>query len=109
MAHTDTKWMQVSSLSGHGLTVARVEDDFSFNCSHFTPHMLTFTNHDFELKPLKETVVNIDYRHAGIGSNSCGPELDNRWKLNQENMVLKFRLIPSNINDIDPFEEIKRK
>ena len=109
MAHTDTKWMQVSSLSGHGLTVARVEDDFSFNCSHFTPHMLTFTNHDFELKPLKETVVNIDYRHAGIGSNSCGPELDNRFKLIQENMVLKFRLIPCNINNIDPFEEIKRK
>jgi beta-galactosidase len=109
MAHTDTKWMQVSSLSGHGLTVARVEDDFSFNCSHYTPHMLTFTNHDFELTPLKETVVNIDYRHAGIGSNSWGPDLDKRWKLTEENMILKFRLIPCNTNNIDPFEEIKRK
>ena len=109
MAHADTKWMQVGSLSGHGFTVARTENDFSFNCSHFTPHMLTFTNHNFELKPLKETVVNIDFRHAGIGSNSCGPELDNRWKLNEENMVLKFRLIPSNMNSIDPFEEIKKK
>ena len=109
MAHTDTKWMQVGSVGGHGFTVARTESDFSFNCSHFTPHMLTFTSHNFELKPLKETVVNIDYRHAGIGSNSCGPELDNKWKLIQENMVLNFRLIPSNVNDIDPFEEIKRK
>ncbi len=109
MAHTDTKWMQVASLSGHGVTVARTENDFSFNCSHFTHHMLTFTNHSFELKPTPETVVHIDYRHAGIGSNSCGPELDNKWKLNEKNMVLKFRLIPSNINNIDPFEEIKRK
>lgn len=109
MAHTDTKWMQVGSLSGHGITVARVEDDFSFNCSHYTPLMLTFTGHDFELNPLKATVVNIDYRHAGIGSASCGPELDNKWKLNDENMVLKFRLIPCNINDIDPFDEIKKK
>ena len=109
MAHTDTKWMQVGSVGGHGFTVARTENDFSFNCSHFTPHMLTFTGHNFELKPLKETVVNIDYRHAGIGSNSCGPELDNKWKLIQENMVLNFRLIPSNINDVDPFEEIKKK
>ena len=109
MAHADTKWMQVGSLSGHGFAVARTENDFSFNCSHFTPHMLTFTNHNFELKPLKETVVNIDFRHAGIGSNSCGPELDNRWKLNEENMVLKFRLIPSNMNSIDPFDEIKKK
>ena len=109
MAHTDTKWMQVSSLSGHGFTVARSEKDISFNCSHFTPHMLTFTNHNFELKPLKETVVNIDYRHAGIGSQSCGPELDNKFKLSDKNIVLKFRLIPSNVNGIDPFEEIKRK
>ena len=109
MAHTDTKWMQVSSLTGHGVTVARTEGDFSFNCSHYTSHMLTFTGHHYELKPLKETVVNIDYRHAGIGSNSCGPELDNRWKLNDERMVLNFRLIPSNVNNIDPFEEIKKK
>ena len=109
MAHADTKWMQVGSLTGHGITVVRTDDDFSFNCSHYTPLMLTFTNHDFELQPLKDTVVNIDYRHAGIGSNSCGPELDNKWKLIDDNMVLKFRLIPSNINDIDPFEEIKKK
>ena len=109
MAHADTKWMQVGSLTGHGITVVRTDDDFSFNCSHYTPLMLTFTDHDFELQPLKDTVVNIDYRHAGIGSNSCGPELDNKWKLIDDNMVLKFRLIPSNINDIDPFEEIKKK
>ena len=109
MAHTDTKWMQVGSLTGHGLTVARTEGDFSFNCSHFTPHMLTSIIHDYDLKPLKETVVNIDYRHAGIGSHSCGPMLDPKWQLNDDRMVLKFRLIPCNINDIDPFEEIKRK
>jgi beta-galactosidase len=109
MAHTDTKWMQAAALTGHGITVARTEGDFSFNCSHYTPHMLTFTGHNYELNPLKETVINIDYRQAGIGSNSCGPELDNRWKLNDERMILKFRLIPSNINNIDPFEEIKKK
>ena len=71
--------------------------------------MLTFTGHNFELKPLKDTVVNIDFRHAGIGSNSCGPELDNKFKLSDPEMVLKFRLIPSNMNNIDPFEEIKKK
>ncbi len=109
MAHIDTKWMQVSSLSGHGLTVARTDADFSFNCSHFTSKQLTEARHDFEPEPLKETVVNIDYRHAGIGSASCGPELNKAWKLSDENMVLGFRIIPSNSNDIDPFEEIQKK
>ena len=109
MAHTDTNWVQVSALSGHGLTVARVDDDFSFNCSHYTSHQLTETMHDFELVPMKDTVVNIDYRHAGIGSASCGPELDDKYKLMSDKMILKFRIIPSNVNDIDPFEEIKKK
>ena len=109
MAHTDTKWVQVSALSGHGLTVVRIDDDFSFNCSHFTPHQLTETKHDFELEPMKETVVNIDFRHAGIGSQSCGPELDDKYKLIGSRMALKFRIIPSNVNNIDPFEEIKKK
>ena len=62
-----------------------------------------------DIIPLKETVVNIDYRHAGIGSNSCGPELDDRFKLNQSEILFTFRLIPSNINYVDPFEEIKKK
>ncbi len=109
MAHTDTKWVQVASLSGHGFTVTRVDGDFSFNCSHYTPQMLTDTPHDFELKPLKDTVVNIDYRHAGIGSQSCGPELDDKYKLNQSEILFTFRLIPSNINYIDPFDEIKKR
>ena len=71
--------------------------------------MLTETPHDFELKPLKETVVNIDYRHAGIGSNSCGAELEDKFKLSEKEILFTFRLIPSNINNIDPFEEIKKK
>jgi beta-galactosidase len=108
MAHTDTKWVQVSALSGHGLTVARVDEDFSFNCSHYTSHQLTEAMHDFELIPMKDTVVNIDYRHAGIGSASCGPELDDKYKLMSDRMLLKFRIIPCNINDIDPFEEINK-
>ena len=109
MAHTDTDWMAVSNLSGHGLYALSTNAPFSFNCSHFTPMMLTETAHDYELKPLKETVVNIDYRHAGIGSNSCGPVLHERWRLDEKEFDFSFRLLPAFINDIDPFEEYRRK
>jgi len=109
MAHNGTHWMSVASEAGLGLIAASTETSptFSFNCSHFTAEQLTDTAHDFELVPLKETVVNIDYRHTGIGSNSCGPELQHRYRFDEKQFSFAFRLNPALINDTDPFEECK--
>ena len=109
MAHTDTDWMAVSNLSGHGIYAFSTGKSFSFNCAHYTAKQLTDTAHDYELIPLKETVVNIDYRHTGIGSNSCGPVLGEQWRLDDETVDFEFRLTPAFINDLDPFEEFGRK
>ncbi len=106
MAHTDTKWAQIYSYAGHGLMVTRIKDgkDFSFNASHYTAKMLTETTHDFELTPMKETSVNIDYRQSGIGSNSCGPCLNKKFQLNEKSFNFKFRIIPCFAENIDPFD-----
>ena len=109
MAHTDTKWMFVSNLEGHGLMALMTEKDFSFNCSHFTSKMLTDTRHDYELKPLRDTVLNLDYRHNGIGSNSCGPELDPAFRLSEKEFHFGIRLLPALVNDLCPFEEAGKK
>ncbi|MBE6597289.1 MAG: DUF4981 domain-containing protein [Ruminococcaceae bacterium] len=104
MAHADTEWCFVSNLYGQGLLVSASSAPFSFNCSHYTAKMLTETAHDYELVPLKETVLNIDYRHSGIGSNSCGPALKECWRLNDKEIDFSFRMIPANIADVDPFD-----
>ena len=109
MAHIDTDWVAVSNLTGHGLYAFSTDKAFSFNCAHYTAKQLTDTAHDYELVPLKETVVNIDYRHAGIGSASCGPTLAEKWQLNETSIDFEFRLKPAFINDLDPFEEFGRK
>ena len=109
MAHTDTDWVAVANLTGHGLYAFSTGSAFSFNCAHCTARQLTDTAHDYELVPLKETVVNIDYRHAGIGSASCGPVLDERWRLSEDTIDFEFRIKPAFINDLDPFEEFGRK
>ncbi|MBQ9131613.1 MAG: DUF4981 domain-containing protein, partial [Clostridia bacterium] len=110
MAHVDTKWMAVANECGHGLLVLASDEkgDFSFNCSHFTPLQLTETAHDFELEPLKETVVNIDYLHSGIGSHSCGyPLVEEFCIVPDGEYAFRFRLLPVRINDVDPFELVK--
>ena len=109
MAHVETEWFAVSNLLGHGLLTLATEKPFSFNCSHFTAEQLTKTAHDYELVPLKETVVHIDYRQGGIGSASCGPALHPRWQLKDKAIDFSFRLLPAHVNDTDPFEEMNRK
>ncbi len=104
MAHTETRWVEVSTAAGHGIlaTGAAGHAEISFNCSHFTDEMLTKTAHDFELVPLEETVVHIDYMHSGIGSNSCGPVLDASLQMNGS-FDTAFRLLPVLVGDVCPF------
>ena len=40
-----------------------------------TQEELTRKKHNFELVPVRETVLCLDFAQAGMGSNSCGPEL----------------------------------
>ena len=105
MAHDDTKWVEFYTEAGHGLVVLPADDTakISFNCSHFTPMTLTETRHDYELVPAEETIVNVDLRHAGIGSNSCGPVLSKEYRIGPGDYRYAFRLLPAFIGQIDPF------
>ena len=109
LAHADTHWMYVTSLTGHGLLAAKDDQPFSFNCSHYTPEQLTETMHDYELTPMKETCVNIDARHNGIGSNSCGSVLYEHWQFKDKHFGFRFRLVPVFINDTDAYAESRKK
>ena len=96
MAHVETHWMKVYTEAGHGLQVLPAKDTetLSFNCCHFTPVQISKTRHDYELVPKKETVVNIDYRNSGIGSNSCGPWLDRKYRIESGEHRFAFRILP---------------
>ena len=96
MAHTDTRLLNVTDVADRGLTFSACGsgEKFSFNCSHFTPDMLANTRYDYELVPLSETVVSIDYRQSGIGSGSCGPQLSEELRLSDSNISFAFKIQP---------------
>ncbi len=108
-AHADTAWMDISTAAGRGLLFASVNASFSFNASHFTTEQLTNTDHDYELVAMPETVVHIDYRHAGIGSASCGPDLNPKYALSETEIAFSFRILPGIINNMDEFAEAGRE
>ncbi|MBR2897968.1 MAG: DUF4981 domain-containing protein, partial [Oscillospiraceae bacterium] len=74
LAHSGTRRFAVCGDDGVGLRVmpSGESKSLSFNCSHFTPHMLDEAQYDFELVLLEETVVHVDLLQTSIGSASCG-------------------------------------
>ena len=53
---------------------------FSFSVLPYSTDELQNAKHDFELKKSTATYVNLDIAMSGIGSNSCGPELDKKYR-----------------------------
>lgn len=75
----------------HSFTAAG-ENTFSFNASCYTQEELTKKAHNYELAESDSTVLCLDYRQNGIGSNSCGPELLNKYRLDEEKFIFKMIL-----------------
>lgn len=73
---------------------AASERAFSFNASIYTQEELTEKKHNFELVPADCTVLCLDYRQNGIGSESCGPDLRKDYMFVEEAFTFKVRLIP---------------
>lgn len=91
-SHWGCHYVKLLSKSGVGLAATNNET-FSFNVSHYTQEELTAKAHNFELEESGSTVLCLDYTQSGIGSNSCGPELSEDYRLNHQrfdfNMTFK--------------------
>ncbi|HEX3027186.1 MAG TPA: glycoside hydrolase family 2 TIM barrel-domain containing protein [Clostridia bacterium] len=93
-SHYGCEYLKVSSAQGASLTVQN-EDRFCFNLSHYTEEELTQKRHSFELEASDAAVLCIDYKQSGIGSNSCGPELLEQYRLHENQFSFHFEVSPS--------------
>lgn len=55
--------------------------EFSFNTSEYTQEELAEKRHNYELEKSGSSVICIDSRMAGVGSNSCGPALAEKYRV----------------------------
>lgn len=86
---------QVTLTDGaYALTALAQEEPFSFNASEYTQEELSGKPHNYELEKSGSTVFCLDYRQSGIGSNSCGPQLKEKYQLCQEKWRFRFTLVP---------------
>lgn len=99
-SHFDCNYVQISSLgendsktdmSAHSITATSAVP-FSMNASPYTAEELTNATHNYELPESGKSVLCIDYRQNGIGSNSCGPELDEKYRFDEDEWEFGFTM-----------------
>lgn len=89
-SHHDCDYVTVT---GKSLSLTAVsEQTFAFNASVYTQEELTDKAHSYELEESPYTVLCIDYRQSGIGSNSCGPKLAEKYQLNAEEFTFGVKI-----------------
>jgi len=106
-SHWNCRWADVHTVAGHGFLFSSAKP-FMFSASHFSPEQLTAKKHHWELVREPETTVILDYRQAGIGSQSCGPELLDKYRFMEDEFTCSFTLKPVFESVVDPYREIRR-
>jgi beta-galactosidase len=66
------------------------EEPFEFNVSKYSINQLYKAMHTDEIGDSYATHVRIDYKNSGIGSNSCGPDLEPVYRLNEKEIFFQF-------------------
>lgn len=90
-SHYDCLEAKVTDEWGAGIHAVS-EKGFSFNISRYTQEELAAKKHNFELEEADCTVVCLDYAMSGIGSNSCGPRLKEKYQFNEPKFKFHIRL-----------------
>ncbi len=91
--HTDTRWFTMTNRKGNGIKVT-ADNPFNFTALHCTATGLNSAKHPYEVERVKETVLNIDYNHQGLGNGSCGPGTLDKYSLKAEPINFSFTIEP---------------
>lgn len=78
-SHYGCKHMSISD-GVTQITFAHPEG-FSFNASNYSQEELAGKKHNYELEKSGYSILCVDYKMAGVGSNACGPQLADRYRL----------------------------
>ena len=67
---------------------------------HFSQEQLKEKKHNWELIPEDRTVLCADYRMSGVGSASCGPDLDDFYRLSEKEFAFGLWFSARKLNNL---------
>ncbi len=86
--HTAVRALWIGNLKFSG------QPYFECNVSEYGAQDLYRAMHTDELQQDGDTHVRIDYRVSGLGSHACGPELKEKYRVNEKTIAFAFDFTP---------------
>ena len=86
--HFNTKMVKIGKL------IFETDNCFEFGVSKYSAIDLYRAKHTDELKADGKTHLRIDYKVSGIGSNSCGPNLNEKYIFDDKKVSFAFAISP---------------
>lgn len=101
-SHFGCRRAYIENLCGNGLKFENVFEGefFSFNAMRHSSAELTETAHDYELCDSDKIYVSVDFGISGIGSNSCGPALAEKYRFNLKQFSCAVKITPGFFDEI---------
>lgn len=87
------RWVSLDD--GRNGIFIKAKKEFGINVHDYTTEALRNAAHPCELKRQEDVILSIDYKHSGLGSNSCGQEQTDPCKVKIEDFFLGFSVSPS--------------
>jgi len=90
---SDLRWASLSNDQGAAF---KIFGDQALNVSvrHYTTKDLNDAKHPYDLKKLKETVLNIDFQQGPLGNASCGPTAMEKYRIPKKVSKHSFTITP---------------
>ncbi len=85
--HTSVKWLRIGDLQVRS-------EDMEICVSNYCTEALLKAEHTDELVQDGRVHLRIDYKVSGIGSNSCGPDLERKYRLEEKEISFRFAISP---------------
>jgi len=93
-ARYGVEYAYVTNDHGVGILAETDSAPMSLSVSHYTAHDLDAAKHPHDLQKSDTTYMHLDYKNAGIGSGSCGPTLDEKYRFNEREFEFAVTILP---------------
>ncbi|WP_249869129.1 glycoside hydrolase family 2 TIM barrel-domain containing protein [Oceanobacillus saliphilus] len=97
---TDVNWVSLTGQSGAGLLA--IGDLFNFSAQPYTTENLENARHRTDLVEQDFIVLNIDHQQNGLGSASCGPAVQGKYELANDDFHFVFHFSGYSKSEISP-------
>lgn len=94
------KWFGLSD--GNQTMLCKAESALGLNIANYTDESLEKARHPHEIKKSSHVIVHLDRHHSGLGSNSCGEEQLEEYKVKRQDFSMTFTF-----SIVDAGKEIK--